>query len=786
MVIARTHIEKILLACSLFLVMTVQGQRRIQSLDKDWRFLKGDTTGAEKPSFNDAGWRQVDVPHDWMIEGPYDAANRTGRGGGYLPAGIGWYRKKLSLPNELKGRKIFVQFDGVMANSEVWINGNSVGKRPYGYSSFSYDLTPYVHFGKESNIISVKVIDSLQPASRYYTGAGIYRHTWLIATGTVHVANWGVFVTTPQVSAEKASVNIKAAIDNPDSKNKEIQVQASIVDKDGKQVASDLSQGMLAAGERTTMYISMQVKKPLLWDIEHPELYHAVIRVLSGKEVLDNVITTFGIRSIKWNAATGFSLNDRNLKLYGVCLHHDAGAVGAAVPLSIWEKRFTALKKIGVNAIRTSHNPVAPEFLDLCDRMGFLVMDEDFDTWMARKEPGDNGYNLYFKDWWQKDLGDQVMRDRNHPSIVIWSVGNEIHDNLGDSAGFKKYRDQQDLIHQLDGTRPVTMALFRPNVSHVYQNGFIEMMDVVGQNYRENELVAIHEQKPQMIVVGTENGHSRDAWLSLRDHPYVAGQFLWTGIDYLGEAVWPMIANPSGLIDKTGMEKPRGYERESWWSGKPMLFIVRHEANGGQGPLVPDWTPAEMEAYDEADVSVYSNCDEVELFLNGKSLGSKEKPADDAARSWKFTFEKGSLKAVGKNKGKVVAEQELKTAGAPAKIILKADQSKLSNDWNDVAFVTATVVDANGVVCPNADNEISFAIDGPGVIAAVDNGNNSSHESYQGNKRKAYKGNCVALIKANAANGKITIKASAAGLGDGSVSIEAVPPNTGSSIIVND
>jgi beta-galactosidase len=289
-----------------------------------------------------------------------------------------------------------------------------------------------------------------------------------------------------------------------------------------------------------------------------------------------------------------------------------------------------------------------------------------------------------------------------------------------------------------------------------------------------------------MIVIGTENGHSREAWLSLRDHPFVSGQFLWTGIDYLGEAVWPMVANPSGLIDKTGKEKPRGYERESWWSDKPMVYIVRHEANGGQGPMVSDWTPVEMEAYDEADVSVYSNCDEVELFLNGKSLGSKEKPADDAARSWKFTFEKGSLKAVGKNKSAVVAEQELKTAGAPAKIILKADQTKLADDWNDVAFVTATVTDANGITIPNAENEIRFTLEGPGVIAAVDNGNNASHESYQGNKRKAWKGTCIALIKDNEAKGKITIKASADGLAAGSVSLDAAPLNTGSYIIVND
>jgi beta-galactosidase len=746
--------------------------RVVLNFDKDWRFLKDDAQGAETPSFDDSNWRKLDVPHDWSIEGPYDKDSPTGRGGGYLTAGIGWYRKSFTLNEADAGQKFFIEFDGVMANSDVWINGFHLGKRPYGYSSFSYDLTGHLKFGKsESNIISVRADNSNQPASRYYSGAGIYRHVRLVITNPVHLEHWGVYISTSQVTDKKAVINIKSGIINESSSSYSIVLETTIIDPSGKIVKSVESKQSVPSGKSITVNQSVEVSDPQLWDINKPNLYSAVTGIKSGKNTLDEETSTFGIRSSRFEAATGYWLNDKNIKIKGVCLHHDAGALGSAVPLRAWERRLELLKEAGVNAIRTSHNPVAPEFLDLCDRIGFLVMDETFDTWTAAKPNGEKGYNLFFNQWWEKDTRDMVLRDRNHPSIIIYSVGNEIRDNLNDSTGFNKYKDQQDLIHQLDPGRLVTMALFRPNVSKVYSNGFVEKMDIVGQNYRENELVALHAAKPELIDLGTENGHGQAEWLILRDNPFMSGQFLWTGIDYLGEALWPAISNSSGLLDRTGAWKPMGYQRQSWWSGKPVVHIVRNDDNAGGGKWVANWTPVDAGTYDDARVQVYSNCDVVELFLNGKSLGTKVKPAADSPRSWEVTFEKGTLKAVAKNNGTVAASDELITAGVPARILLTADKLKISKSWDDVSYVTASVVDADGIVCPNADKLISFSVSESGLISAVDNGDINSHEAYQSSERHIFNGQCIAIIKAKVAAGKITVTASSPELVSGSVVI---------------
>ena len=743
------------------------------NFDKDWRFVKGDMNGAEAVSFDDSKWRKLDVPHDWSIEGPYDKTNPTGRGGGYLPAGIGWYRKNFTVNESDTKQKFTIEFDGVMANSDVWINGFHLGKRPYGYSSFSYDLTGHLKFGKgESNTLAVRADNSLQPASRYYTGAGIYRHVRLVVTNPVHISQWGVYISTSQVSIKKALVNLKASIDNESSASSAIVLETSILDPSGKVVKTAESKQTVAAGKSVLITQSIEVTEPKLWNTDQPNLYQAITKVRNTKKTIDEQTTIFGIRDSKFEAATGCWLNGKNLKIKGVCLHHDAGAFGAAVPLRAWERRLELLKEVGVNAIRTAHNPVAPEFLDLCDRMGFLVMDETFDTWTASKPNGEKGYNLIFRQWWEKDTRDMVLRDRNHPSIIIYSVGNEIHDNLNDSTGFKKYKDQQDLIHQLDPGRPVTMALFRPNVSKVYSNGFIEKMDIVGQNYRENELVDIHKAKPDQIVIGTENGHTLSAWLAMRDNPFMSGQFLWIGIDYLGEAQWPEVSFGKGLFDRTGSWSTLGYQRQSWWAEKPVVHIVRKEDNAGTGDWIANWTPIDFGTYDDARVEVYSNCDDVELFLNGKSLGSKAKPADDSPRSWEVTFEKGSLKAVAKNSGKEVAVDELKTAGDPVKIILTADKPVVANNWDSATYVTAKVVDANGITCPNADKLIKFDISESGVIAAVDNGDVASHELYQAVERHIFHGQCIAIIKAKTGSGKITVTATSPELISGSVTIE--------------
>ena len=745
--------------------------------DKSWMFFKGDASGAENAAFNDTAWQKVDVPHDWSILGSTDQANPTGRGGGYLPSGIGWYRKHFELDVADVQKQVSIAFDGVMANSDVWINGYHLGHRPYGYTILHYDLTKHLNFGKgKTNIIAVKADNTIQPASRYYTGAGIYRHVHLIITNPLHIAEWGVVVTT-KVEGTKATVTIKTTVINDGKEKRSFKLQGGIEKVNGAAVGpiagSNQAAGKLWALEAGK---SVDITQDFtfdadLWNVEHPTLYAAKSSVLVDGKIIDAQPVTFGIRTAEFDASQGFLLNGKKVVLKGVCLHHDGGAVGAAVPLSVWQRRLSILKGIGVNAIRTAHNPVAPEFLDLCDSMGFLVMDENVDTWEAKKQHAENGYGQFFKEWGITDTRDMVIRDRNHPSIVIYSVGNEIHDNLNDSAGFKKYRDLQNVIHQYDGTRPVTMALFRPGTSKVYTNGFAKMMDVVGQNYRENELVAAHNANPTWSVVGTENGLTQSAWLALCDHPFIAGQFLWVGFDYLGEADWPNVVNGEGLFDHTGGWRAVAYQRDSWWAEKPVVHILRKQENAGVGPAVADWTPTDFDTYDDARVSVYSNCDEVELFLNGKSLGAKARPADDSPREWNATFEKGTIKAIGRNKGKEVLTDELKTAGEPAKIVLTVDHSKIVNDWDDVAYVTATIVDANGVPCPHAGKIVNFSIAGSGVITATDNGSLATQDAFSNPARHTFNGKCIALIKGKSA-GQATVKATSPGLAEGTIAIQ--------------
>jgi len=771
------------------------------SFDANWRFLKADSPGAEQPQFDDSAWRKLDVPHDWSIAGPFSETNRTGGAGGFLPSGVGWYRKHFLLPDTFSNRCAFIEFDGVMANSDVWINGFHLGHRPYGYVSFSYELNGHLNFGGD-NVIAVRTDTSEQPASRWYSGAGIYQHVRLVVTDRVHIEHWGVFVSTPQVSATQATVHVQTTVTNQSDSERPIFVQVSLLDPDGKNAGSVASYSQtLAAGKSSQVDQDIIVTNPQLWNLDKPALYHAQVAVEYGMngpisytktKLLDNEATAFGIREFYFDADTGFWLNGKNFKIKGVCLHHDGGAFGAAVPLGVWEERLKTLKSLGVNAIRTAHNPPAPEFLDLCDRMGFLVMDEMFDCWTVAKNPYD--YHLYFNEWSKTDERDTIRRDRNHPSIILYSVGNEIHDTPKAELAKGILQGLVAVAHEADPTRPVTQALFRPNVSHDYDDGLADMLDVVGQNYRENEILAAHEQKPSRKIIGTENRHERTVWVALRDNAPYAGQFLWSGIDYLGESRrWPVVAAGSGLLDRSGAPKPMAFERQSWWSDQPMVFITRRIAPNAAGPtdpgyepaqqdalrrppvLFPDWTPKNSTPHDE-NVEVYSNCKEVELFLNDKSLGSKALNADASPRIWKVACTPGTLKAVARNNGHVVATDELRTAGAPAKIVLTANRDQLPSDWNEVAFVRATVVDAHGVLVPSATNLITFKVSGPGVIAAVDNADNASHEPFPAGERHAFQGRCVAFVKASAPSGKIVLTASAPGLESGSITLKALPP----------
>ena len=505
-------------------------------------------------------------------------------------------------------------------------------------------------------------------------------------------------------------------------------------------------------------------------------------------EVIDDQTASFGIRDARFEPATGFWLNGRNFKILGVNLHHDGGAVGAAVPLSVWERRLKSLKELGVNAIRTAHNPPSPDFLDLTDRLGFLVMDEMWDAWTVGKPNANYGVHLIFKEWWEDDTRDTVLRDRNHPSIVLYSTGNEIHDTPFPDLAKPILKGLVDVFHANDPSRPVTQGLFRPNISKDYDNGLADMLDVVGQNYRENELIAAYRQKPTRKVIGTENRHERDAWLPVRDNAFYAGQFLWPGIDYLGEEDWP---RTRGLLERTGEPRAAGYQRSSWWSTKPMVRAYRRlappprpEVDPGYDPVAPpppppapilmsDWTPPDLSPHAE-EVEVYSNADEVELRLNGRAVGRLPKPADDAPRIFKVTFAKGVLTATALNKGKVVATHEMTTAGPAARLVVKTDRTLIPPGFDEVAHVTVEIVDAKGVAVPGASDEITFVVDGPASIVAVDNGDPQSHEPYQGLKRRAFQSRVLAIVRATAATGRIRITARAASLTEGSVDLNAV------------
>ena len=769
--------------------LLLNAARLTENFDANWRFLQADASGAEQRDFADSAWRKLNLPHDWSIAGPFAETNKTGGAGAFLPSGVAWYRKHFTLPTNVANQCVTVEFDGVMQNSDVWINGQHLGHRPFGYASFSYDLTGHLNFGGD-NIIAVRADTSAQPASRWYSGAGIYRHVRLVITDPIHIAKNGVFVTTPKVTSAAATVAIETAVTNETAAPLDITVQTALVAPDGHTVATFESSASVAAGAVETLKQQIIFPTPQLWSLEAPQLYRAVSEVHAGGKVLDQQTTPFGVRRFLFAADTGFWLNGKNFKLYGVCLHHDGGAFGAAVPLSIWEARLKTLRTLGVNAIRTAHNPVAPEFLDLCDRMGFLVVDEFFDCWTVGKNPHD--YHLFFEEWAKRDERETILRDRNHPSIVLYSVGNEIHDTPKQDLAKRILAGLVDTAHEADPTRPVTQALFRPNVSGDYTNGLADMLDVIGTNYRDNELLAAQRVRPERAIVGTEQRHDRQTWLWLRDNPSHSGQFLWTGVDYLGESRrWPVVNHSSGLLDRTGDVKPMAFERQSWWSAVPMARLARRTAPNDRMPTDPgyggeelhtqvqfaDWTSRNPKPHDET-VEAYSNCEEVELFLNGQSLGAKKINADASPRIWKVAYAPGKLTGVAKNGGKVVATDELRTAGKAVKIILTTETKRLAPTWDEVATVRARIVDAQGVTVPRADNLISFKVSGPGVIAAVDSGDTVSHESFQASERKGFQGECVAFVKATGKSGRITVSATAAGLTAGSVSFNMATPIT--------
>lgn len=737
----------------LFLMLLPVGlmARETRSIDRNWEFVLSDATIDQLAGVE--GWRTVDVPHDWSIEGEFDRSNPSGQGGAYLPAGTGWYRKTIKADIGADER-LFLEFDGVMACSSVYVDGQLAGYRPNGYVGFTYDITEQVTPGKDA-VVSVRVDNSVQPASRWYTGSGINRHVRLVSKNACHIPMNGAFV-----SYNDGKVEIRTTVANTSKSSTKVSLRYILKDSDGKTVASGNSSAVqIGAGLQTEISGSIDIKNPHLWSIDDPYLYTLEVSVMDGRKELDTETVTTGLRTIRFDNGKGFFLNGQNIKMYGVCLHSDAGAMGTAVPASVWEYRLQQLRKLGVNAVRMAHNPADPTLMDLCDRMGFLVMAESFDTWNTPKNHAEKGYNLYFDEWWEADTRAMVELARNHPSVVIYSVGNEIRDNLNNEQGFDKYRKQQDLVHSLDNTRPVTMALFRPNSSGVYRNGFAEMMDVVGQNYRVDELKAYHDAHPEKAIIGTENTHDVQSWLMLRDDPSLSGQFLWAGIDYLGEAAWPQVMWSTSLLDVTGGVKPAGLQRGSWWMQEPMVAFARHADNNGAGALVSDWTPADSDTYDQAVIEVYSNCREVELFVNGESQGRKTMSDNARPTLYNINFNPGTIEVVGYNNGTEASRCSSRTASEPDNIFIEKVGGRAGTGFDDVEILSVQIVDKDGIICPNNDCKIELKVEGAELIA-IDNADVLAHETcHKSAVFNTYQGRMIAYIRRASDKSKVTVTA---------------------------
>jgi beta-galactosidase len=798
------------LACLTIAAVPAIAQRQRLSMDPGWRFTLGDPAGAEKPNFDDHQWRRLDLPHDWSIEGtPRQDAPGGGRVG-FFPSGMGWYRKAFRLPAAASARVAWLELDGVYMNADVWINGAHVGKRPYGYSSVAYDISRHLTSGV--NVVAVRVDNSHQPNSRWYTGSGIYRHVWLTVADPLHVAHWGTYVTTPRADSAGADVVVRTRVENDYPSSRSGVIRSVVVDSNGREVAHNELPFSLAAGQNTALEQRLSLASPRLWSVETPNLYVVRSEVLDGKRSADVVTTPFGIRTIAYDANRGFLLNGRRVKMRGVNLHHDAGGLGAAVPERVWEGRLELLKAMGVNAIRTSHNPPASELLDLCDRMGFLVMAEAFDEWTIGKVP--EGYHQYFSEWSERDVTDFVHRDRNHPSVVLWSAGNEIGEQTTPD-GATVLRRLVDIFHREDPTRPVTTG--NDNIAadaHPATLAFLNTEDIVGYNYvdrwhERRELFAEQDRHdhPEWKMIGTESGsifqsfderyslgpdpkvvqpnytsgmlQAERLWKWVTLHDYFAGNFMWTGVDYLGEAAWPFKGFASGALDIIGYPKDAYYLYQSLWTDRPVLHLLPHwNWPGREGQVIP--------------VVAYTNCNRVELFLNGRSFGEKrlEFPAqgtsggwnsyaltvvnattNDLHLTWDVPYEPGVLRAVGRMRdGRVACETEVSTASTPVAVRLSVDRDTITAMPGDLAHIAFEIVDSAGTVVPTADNVVRVTVTG-GTILALDNANMQDLEPYRTDRRRAFNGRGLAYVRA-ASPGRLTVSVSADGLRAASVTLQ--------------
>lgn len=845
------------------------GPRERLSFNDGWRFQKGDPPGAEnrlayakikdwvtatgnelvrsavaakrpqgnlgndvvytERGFDDRNWRPLRLPHDWGIEGAFDQAypGETGK----LPWwGVGWYRKHFTVATSDRDKRFYLDIDGAMAYATVWLNGQFVGGWPYGYASFELDLTPYLDFGKE-NVLAIR-LDNPPESSRWYPGGGIYRNVWLVKTSPVHVSHWGAFVTTPEVSQSKATVNMAFHIENHTAANAALSINSQIYklaadgQKAGAPVAArTLQRFNIAVGASLFENVELQVNNPRLWSLKSPELYVAMITIEQRGRVVDRYETVFGIRTIKFDADKGFYLNGELVRLNGVCDHHDLGPLGSAINRRALERQIELLKEMGVNAIRTSHNPPAPELLDLCDRMGVVVMDESFDCWRRAKKPND--YHLLFDDWHEKDMRALIRRDRNHPSVILWSIGNEISEQVA-PEGIGIAESLVRMVHEEDPTRPATAAC---NITPSGFNGFQKTVDVFGYNYKPMEYGRFRKSNPTIPLIGTETAScvssrgeyffplsddkstgradfqvssydlAAPPWATPPDtefrgqdeFPFTGGEFVWTGFDYLGEPT-PYGGDTTSLLSFTDPAEQQRIARELKELGKIRvpsrssyfgildlcgfkkdrfyIYQARWRADLPMAHILPHWNWPERVGQ-ITPVHVYTSGDEAELFLNGRSLGRKKKAPYQYRLRWdEVKYEPGELRVVAYKNSKQWAEASTRTTGAAAQVRLQADRPRLKADGQDLAFVTVTVADQTGQLVPRSKNRIRFKISGPGEIVAVDNGDATGHESFQAKERRAYNGLCLVIVRTRAGRpGQIRLKAQSEGLSGAEIPI---------------
>ncbi|SFF20691.1 glycoside hydrolase family 2 TIM barrel-domain containing protein [Spirosoma endophyticum] len=811
------HFIGLILWCLLFSSGTFAQDSRAVSFDADWLFKKENLTGADKTTYRDESWRTLHLPHDWSIEdlpvqtpdsivGPFSKGAIAGRDGGFLVGGTGWYRKHFVLDKRSAGKQTYITFDGVYMNADVWLNGNLLGNHPSGYTSFSYDLTPYLLPPGKANVIAVRVKNE-GVNSRWYSGSGIYRHVWLTTLNPLHIDLMGTYVTTPEVSEQQATVSIATTLRNKPGKAP-VTVLTRVYSPAGKLAGTDKT--VITADSLTSLTQRLTVANPVLWSVDKPALYRVTVQIIQGSQRVDEKTTTFGIRTIRFDAQNGFSLNGKSIKLKGGCIHHDNGPLGAAAIDRAEERKIELLKQQGYNAVRMSHNPPSPGLLDACDQLGMLVIDEAFDMWVKPKTPQD--YHLYFKDWWQRDLESMVQRDRNHPSIIMWSIGNEITESA-DSTGYAIGKQLSDAVRRLDATRPVTMAI--PLFITYFNKGkkwedtapSFANVDVGGYNYADSKYESDHEKYPSRVMYASEYFPPKglENWLKVETLPYVIGTFSWTAMDYLGEAglgaprlvkqngqkntggsmlggggsslflnpAWPIFNAYTGELDLIGNKKVNSYYLDVVWKRSAVEVLVHTPVPNGYKEEnffynFPDqlksWSFPGAEGK-KMPVYVYSRAQKVTLELNGKVVGEQTLSPKSITASFEVPYQPGTLIARSYTEGKETGADTLKTVGKPVGIRLKADRQTLQANRNDLSYISVDVIDAKGNVVPYVDDlTINFHVTGKGMIAGVGNGNPADVSSFQKPQKKVFHGRGLVIVQPTGGAGTITLKAEANGL----------------------